>query len=698
MPRSTVLLFPCDAPSASLEGPHYGEVLSRTAGNVSRVKLLAKPGTTTTVRVGMSSEIVAMRTVPPTELEDGAPGWLLFRPVTFWQNGQAFHGQITSYADGKYAVETSTGVTSVPYDEVQEVAPVLAFLLWEAKLLPAFTSVEKLDDAHELLLDRLLGQHGARATRNTKRLLSGVAVPATVPHPSTERAWVSPYTGKRVRTSVGHVIDFAFYNDGNRRKPPSVLISDTFCGDSPYQDSDAAGVGVPTLARPERATQVEDDLHEEADEEAEAGFADLLNEYAEAEHPPKRQKTSELHSGDNPFQDKTTRAILQTLASKPQLLSLYLDQLQGMHERSSPSACSQHRGERAPDMMSDTHHPDHGQRLHGGLTTHPVRSPLDRVSDLVDLDDNSSRHGRFRPTRAQQDVHNAITAVPYAGKTPDSFFDHARNSRATKFLPHPAVVSRLYDFHFGPCSLLILHFVRFSFQAQLGESDKKTVNLQNFSPTLNLPEPRQNPQFSDLVDALSVLDSYSSEFCEDITRKFVAEAKHFCEELKDLAPWSILEVKGLAFWFGKVFGAYRLAVVDDLASGGTARLSMKDRFTIQDGELNGILMKLSRTSKASSHDQQPAEIVPQASSNHSDRHTLQRKHKKVPQEVLRHVPRKNGLQLCLKSISKQGCPSTSPDTCTQPFLGHFLPPTLHPGVRSYVRERFGGLSTKYEGN
>ncbi|KAE8906927.1 hypothetical protein PF002_g31607 [Phytophthora fragariae] len=324
-------------------------------------------------------------------------------------------------------------------------------------------------------------------------------------------------------------------------------------------------------------------------------------------------------------------------------------------------------------------------------------SQLASVSDMIACEESVDRQGRFRPTRAQRDVHNAITSTAYAGKTPDSFVDHARNSRATKFLPHPAVLSHLYEFLFGLCSLSILHFVRFDFQAQLFESEKKKVNLQNFSPTLNLPEPLHSPEFTDLVEALSVLDAFANEFFEDVTRKFVSEGKGFCDELTGLAPWSSLEVKGLAFWFSNVFGAYRLAVVQDSTTGGSTRLRVKERFTIQDGELQGILMKLAR-SKASPLVRKPADTPSYGSLQPSERQVLNRKHKKIPQDVLRHVPRLNGLQLCLKSISPQGCPSSSPDKCTQPVLGHFTPANLHPVVETYVRERFGGLHSKTESN
>ncbi|KAE8902729.1 hypothetical protein PF003_g13520 [Phytophthora fragariae] len=176
MPRSIVLLLPCDVPSLALDGPHYGEVMSRPAGDTARVRLLPKPGTSTRTRVDVSAEIVALRSVAPTEVDNGSPGWLLFHPVYFQHEDDLLHGQVTSYADGQYSVSTHSGAVQVAYDEVIEVAPVIVFLLWGVRLVTSINNTDSLQTAHSTLLNRLLGQRGARASRNIVRLMNGVGV------------------------------------------------------------------------------------------------------------------------------------------------------------------------------------------------------------------------------------------------------------------------------------------------------------------------------------------------------------------------------------------------------------------------------------------------------------------------------------------------------------------------------------------
>ncbi|KAE8968754.1 hypothetical protein PR002_g27647 [Phytophthora rubi] len=443
MPRSIVLLLPCDVPSLALNGPHYGEVMSRRAGDTARVRLLPKPGTSRRTRVDVSAEIVALRSVAPTEVDNGSPGWLLFHPVYFQHEDDLLHGQVSSYADGQYSVSTHSGEVQVAYDEVIDVAPVIVFLLWGVRLVTSINNTDSLQTAHSTLLNRLLGQRGARASRNIVRLMNGVGVESTLPNASTQRVWITPYTGERVQVTVGHVINVAFYIDGNRRPPASVNLGATFC-DDPSQpplpaDAEATSTSTPPGERDAAREMAED-------EAAESGFAEILNVYAESEHPAKRRRVTCPSSQLNPFQDPATHAILQALASKPRLLELYLDQLQGIQDATSVDEV--HRTTEDCDFRRSNDHLTRGHPAMGPPAT--SISQLASVSDMIACEESVDRQGRFRPTRAQRDVHNAITSTAYA-----------------------AVLSRLYEFLFGPCSLSILHFVRFDFQAQLFESEKK---------------------------------------------------------------------------------------------------------------------------------------------------------------------------------------------------------------------------------
>ncbi|EGZ19596.1 hypothetical protein PHYSODRAFT_558338 [Phytophthora sojae] len=276
-------------------------------------------------------------------------------------------------------------------------------------------------------------------------------------------------------------------------------------------------------------------------------------------------------------------------------------------------------------------------------------------SDLIPVNEPSDRRQQnFRPSRAQQEVHDAISAPAYIGKDGDVYMDHVRTSTATKFLAHPAIASRLFDIEFSACDLSILHFPRFALDSQLDRSKAKAVNMRNFSSKVALPELPDKPMFSDLTEALSVLYTFAKEFFNEETRDIFAAAKDFGEQLEDFAPWSSSEVHILAFWFSNIIGAYRLAVVEDMRSGYSTRHSETTLWLGKELSVG----------------------------------TVRNLRKSRPK-----FQRKTDRQLCLRYASVQGCSSKSKDRCLQSFLAHFEPAELPEAVAAYIRDTYGGVRT-----
>ncbi|OWZ14060.1 hypothetical protein PHMEG_00012521 [Phytophthora megakarya] len=151
------------------------------------------------------------------------------------------------------------------------------------------------------------------------------------------------------------------------------------------------------------------------------------------------------------------------------------------------------------------------------VITRPCISALVTISDS-----NNKRRCGFRPSRSQEDVHNAITAPTYIGKDEDTFLNHVRISKATKFLAHPAVTPRLDDIEFGPCGLLMLHFTRLDIDDQIRRQKQNKISTK-----VELPD-----------------------------------------------------IPILAYWFSNVFAAYRLAVVNDIVSGSNTRATIQIRFNM----------------------------------------------------------------------------------------------------------------------
>lgn len=128
------------------------------------------------------------------------------------------------------------------------------------------------------------------------------------------------------------------------------------------------------------------------------------------------------------------------------------------------------------------------------------------------------------------------------------FIADARESDATQFLLHSAIMSRVYHFEFRPCALSVLHFVRFDLDAELIEADEKKTNVTHFSASVGLLKPIRNPTYEKLLEALSALSTHADEFFEEHTSAFVMTAYRFCAKLSDFGPCSVFDIKSIAFW------------------------------------------------------------------------------------------------------------------------------------------------------
>jgi hypothetical protein len=151
------------------------------------------------------------------------------------------------------------------------------------------------------------------------------------------------------------------------------------------------------------------------------------------------------------------------------------------------------------------------------------------------------------------------------------------SSRATKFKPHPAILSRLYDFQFGLRGLTIMHFERFDLTARRRWYAEGTVNMNNFSVVVELPRARKPRSLTDLSDAMAVLLVFVDEFMDDHARRLLSSAKEFVEDLREYGSWSDKDVESIAYWFDNVFEDFRRAVEHDIAQGTSSRGDIKNK-------------------------------------------------------------------------------------------------------------------------
>ncbi|ETN10076.1 hypothetical protein PPTG_10809 [Phytophthora nicotianae INRA-310] len=331
----------------------------------------------------------------------------------------------------------------------------------------------------------------------------------------------------------------------------------------------------------------------------------------------------------------------------------------------------------------------------GGAASAPVRimSALANYPDLLETYASQFQQlGLERNRPRVQAISDSVLMTPRYEDGGDRRHNFGRPK------PTTAVLSQLYDFDFGVCGLSILHFRRFNLNAQLDHAGLNAVNLINVSVKVSLPSPPVNPSHDSLCDSLSILKTYAEEFFDAPTRRLITTAKAFSEELNDYAPWSPEEVKAVAFWFSKVSGEHRRATEFDISHGTSTRSERSRWFCMQDSELSGMLLKLSRgrdqivrNAKRELHEP-PMESSdrPSYRSNRENSRQVTRQH--LPIAVTKAAPRLNGKQVCLRCIPANGCPSKVSDRCTNEFLGHFTPDTLAPIVQGYVVEKYGGLS------
>uniref|UniRef100_H3GN24 Uncharacterized protein n=1 Tax=Phytophthora ramorum TaxID=164328 RepID=H3GN24_PHYRM len=618
------------------------------------------------------------------ELEHGAPGRLLRRPVFALVDNQTLYGQVVASEDQHVVLRHHGGRTRIAATLVEELAPVIVFLLFTTPLLRRINTPDRIAEAHATILDRLLGTRDVTATRQVRQLLDGIAPVAT--HRTESSGWIPVWATTYIAAS-GIVLGDYYWDGpsvtnvpGEPRLPVSAAAADdgapepviSNAGDTSDGRSPAIASRLiePTAASSNREPvpharfvdfmdSLENPHTGQPPNPTEIEHGELL---LDAPGPPVSGKRT--RGGDEPSDSIDAMRVMAALADHPDLLQIYARQFQSR----------------------------------GSARQRPRYSG---VSDLIPAVDSSApeRHHSFRPSVRQQEVHDLICADDHRGKPPAVFVEYSRSSRSTKFIPHPAILSRLFDFSFGVCGLSVLHFRRFDLSAQLDYAGSTQLSARNFSVKVELPTVPAEASYADLTSALGILGVYCDEFLDSRTRRLVSAAKAFAEELGDFEPWSLVEVQTLAFWFSNVFSAYRLACEHDIDQQTTTRATIRERLTLHDAELSGLLFKMScnraqgrptALPRSEAHRREPATGQPTARPGRVPSKAQTRR--PVPTEVGLAAPRQGGKQLCLRFISAQGCPSQSPDRCSLPFLGHFIPTTqLDPIVKAHVNEKLGGL-------
>ncbi|TMW68299.1 hypothetical protein Poli38472_005767 [Pythium oligandrum] len=626
------------------------------------------------------------------ETSIGAPGRLLRRPVHAVIDDAPVYGQIVGYDSAIVSVRHANGTSQAQASKVEEVAPSVVFLLYKATLVKRLAMPAARQAAHSKILDRLLGEGGYQATRQISELLAGIALTKSHPTPQDRIMWIDPATGSDTPCSVGHVIDFGFFRDGNVPLTPGVSLGDRFCLDP-----------LEAASPPQAQVQPSDELDDADDADADLPLATQDTHVAFADLMDTLEAAADVAAADSrrpPVVSPAPAAVPApvTVTSQPPVASHTSKRLLDDLSTSDTSI-----GMRTITALAQ--YPD---LLHHYVSTIGLRDDLSKRRRLTALSDSfpDSEVGErgegnqgYRPTPSQQAIHQAITSAAYKGKRPTAFIEHARVSPATRFQPHLAIMMLMYHLQFGLCGLSLLNLARFDPAAQLALSGRNAVKQRKYSPSLELPEPVSEPTLSDLLGAVDTLALYVNEFCDDVTQRLVAAAKSFALSLDDYAPWSSDEVHTLAFWFSNVLAAYRLAVEMDLAHGTDTRCQVQSRFAMQDPELSALLFRMSRQGQPLSRQHSRRESSSRSHSSPRGVHHRPQSSDAASRGVsliANLIPVQSGKRLCLRSISHRRCPSPLSEVCTSPHLGHFTPSKkLDAKVIAHIQSKLGGLRDEF---
>ncbi|ETL92946.1 hypothetical protein L917_08806, partial [Phytophthora nicotianae] len=285
-----------------------------------------------------------------------------------------------------------------------------------------------INSAHALIHDRLLGQIGTTSPRSIRYLLTGIVQIATLPRLSDKIHWGCPRTGSDVTCSIEHVVNYGYYRDGGKVPPASVQLFETFCNDQ---------ASSPTVGeeRPETTSSARTDSST-IDQVPLTDLLDTLNQAADLSFPDTNlhEHRDRVESGNTTENDSRMRQV-------------------------PPDATPRDGGAASAPFGPERKRPR-------------VQAISDSVLATPRYEDGGDRRHNFRPSQGQQAVHDAITAVEHRGKSPALFVEHVRSSHATKFLPHPAVLSRLYDY--APWSSEEVKAAAFWFSNVLGEHRRAT--------------------------------------------------------------------------------------------------------------------------------------------------------------------------------------------------------------------------------
>lgn len=130
------------------------------------------------------------------------------------------YGQVIATEGQRVSLRSPSVEVTAVSSKVEEVALVLCMLLHNAKIATKGMPRAKLKRYHSAILDRLLGNNRAEATRKISQVLDDMFT-NHAPDPSTDCTWLDLDTEEVGKISLRHAVDFAHFVDGDKTSRPT---------------------------------------------------------------------------------------------------------------------------------------------------------------------------------------------------------------------------------------------------------------------------------------------------------------------------------------------------------------------------------------------------------------------------------------------------------------------------------------------
>ncbi|KAG1696551.1 hypothetical protein DVH05_018244 [Phytophthora capsici] len=316
----------------------------------------------------------------------------------------------------------------------------------------------------------------------------------------------------------------------------------------------------------------------------------------------------------------------------------------------------------------------------------------------MDIDGSVTKRNKFsfHPSAEQRRVHEAITAEAHRGKSPSEFVESLVSS--SDLWAYPGVATRAYDLEFGSRGLSFLHFTPVNQMQRLRRQRESFINMSDFSVSAKFSAAPEPSSWEDVLAGANGFQQYCIARCDPVTQHLGTTLYNFVVELKARRLWPQDMLLTLVLWIDAQLERYRSAVVSDIDAASSTRLMIPAQFTPNNVELHGLLLAEQRNQfdkiRQSSANQA-------AQSSNSSRYSRSQRNtannfKKEPSDNHPPLPQQDGKEVCLKFISKKGCPSSDQNVCVFASRAHFYPAAISEQLRNYLRRKFGGVHSNYK--